>query len=58
MAVLGNLDLALRKVSPDSPGRPNIEQSVQAARAPRTDAPDAGLFGQGQLHRQAMDLAK
>ena len=31
MAILANLDMALRKVPPDSPARANIERSAQAA---------------------------
>jgi len=57
MAVLGNLDLALRKVSPLSPARLNIEQSAQAARR-ATDLTRQMLAysGKGRFIVKALDL--
>jgi PAS domain S-box-containing protein len=59
MAVLGNLDLALRKVSPVSPARTNIEQSAQAARR-ATDLTRQMLAysGKGRFIVKAMDLSE
>ena len=59
MAVLGNLDLALRKVSPVSPARANIEQSAQAARR-ATDLTRQMLAysGKGRFIVKAMDLSE
>ena len=59
MAVLGNLDLALRKVSPVSPARANIEQSAQAARR-ATDLTRQMLAysGKGRFIVRAMDLSE
>jgi nitrogen-specific signal transduction histidine kinase/CheY-like chemotaxis protein len=59
MAVLGNLDLALRKVPPDSPARLNIEQSAQAARR-ATDLTRQMLAysGKGSFIVKAMDLSE
>jgi len=59
MAVLGNLDLALRKVSPVSPARLNIEQSAQAARR-ATDLTRQMLAysGKGRFIVKPMDLSE
>jgi PAS domain S-box-containing protein len=59
MAVLGNLDLALRKVSPVSPARANLEQSAQAARR-ATDLTRQMLAysGKGRFIVKAMDLSE
>jgi two-component system, cell cycle sensor histidine kinase and response regulator CckA len=59
MAVLGNLDLALQKVSPVSPARLNIEQSAQAARR-ATDLTRQMLAysGRGSFIVKAMDLSE
>jgi len=59
MAVMGNLDLALRKVSPVSPARANIEQSAQAARR-ATDLTRQMLAysGKGRFIVRAMDLSE
>jgi PAS domain S-box-containing protein len=59
MAVLGNLDLALRKVSPVSPARANIEQSAQAARR-ATDLTRQMLAysGKGRFIVKPMDLSE
>ena len=59
MAVLGNLDLALRKISPVSPARGNIEQSAQAARR-ATDLTRQMLAysGKGRFLVKAMDLSE
>src|SRR3990172_1704033 len=59
MAILGNLDLALRKLSPVSPARANIEQSAQAARR-ATDLTRQMLAysGKGRFMMKAMDLSE
>jgi len=59
MAVLGNLDLALRKVSPVSPARAYIDQSAQAARR-ATDLTRQLLAysGKGHFVVEGMDLSE
>ena len=59
MAILGNLDLALRKLSPVSPARSNIEQSAQAARR-ATDLTRQMLAysGKGKFVVKPMDLSE
>ncbi len=59
MAVLGNLDLALRKLSPVSPASTNIEQSAQAARrAADLTRQMLAYSGRGRFVVKAMDLSE
>ena len=59
MAVLGNLDLALQKLSPVSPARLNIEQSTQAARrAADLTRQMLAYSGKGRFVVKAMDLSE
>lgn len=59
LAVLGNLDLALRNLSPVSPARVNIEQSAHAARR-ATDLTRQMLAysGKGRFVVKALDLSE
>ena len=59
MAILGNLDLALQKLSPVSTARLNVEQSAQAARR-ATDLTRQMLAysGKGMFVVKAMDLSE
>ncbi len=57
MAILGNLDLALRNVPADSPVRANIEKSAQAARrAADLTRQMLAYSGKGKFVLKAMDL--
>jgi signal transduction histidine kinase len=59
MAVLGNLDLALRKLSPVSPARLNIEHSAQAAsRAADLTRQMLAYSGKGSFVVKPMDLSE
>ena len=59
MAILGNLDLALLKLSLLSPSRANIEQSVQAAhRATDLTRQMLAYSGKGRFVVHAMDLSE
>jgi len=59
MAVLGNLDLALRKLSPVSPARLNIEHSAQAAsRAADLTRQMLAYSGKGSFIIKPLDLSE
>ncbi|GAB4366202.1 MAG: hypothetical protein Kow00128_09420 [Deltaproteobacteria bacterium] len=58
MAVLGNLDLALLKLSPVSPSRAFIEQSIQAARrAADLTRQMLAYSGRGRFVLEALDVS-